>query len=291
VLGQDLNPAPPVGPQPQDAAPSSAVLAGYTATGKTPGTQAKLKWDARNTAYNQILLNLLPDVQSLIDSTNLSSKAWEILTFVYESKDPSHIAVLRSHYNNHHMVDGQTIHQYLSALCEMHTQLKGMGDNISDITHSGTIICNLPDSWSNITAMVQFVAKTPDEVERQLEAHEALTLAHCAQNQLHSAYTTQTHSISGDSLRCKNCSGRHDISDCWRKGGGAEGQALEWWKMREKEIKASSSTMANLSTTIPTRHIALSTIISNPIQDIPSLYTSHGFGGAIHIHGQCQLSF
>jgi hypothetical protein len=100
----------------------------------TPVQDLLRAWTERNnTAYNQIMLTVSSELQSLMDDTDEAHVAWMILHNKFKSTDPSKISVIRAKYDNYHMVDGQTVSNYISNLKEMRNQLKKMGDPISDI--------------------------------------------------------------------------------------------------------------------------------------------------------------
>ena len=100
-----------------------------------PLSQLKDKWYNRNNiAYNQILLCITPELQTVINDTNIASKAWYILVNKYESTDPSKISIVRTKYNNYHMTEGQSIITYITVMKEfsvssveyLHMALKAM---------------------------------------------------------------------------------------------------------------------------------------------------------------------
>ena len=52
-------------------------------------------------------------------------------------------------------------------------QLEKMGETIADSSHAAILLRNLPDSWRSIAQMIRMITQVPDEIEEQLEAHEA----------------------------------------------------------------------------------------------------------------------
>ena len=83
--------------------------------------------DRNNAAYNQILLCITPKLQTAIDKTDRANKAWMILTQKFKSHDPSKISIVHTCYDNHHMVEGQSVTSYLTTMKEYRSQLKRMG--------------------------------------------------------------------------------------------------------------------------------------------------------------------
>ena len=70
--------------------PKFAVVNGIEHIGTIPLKQLIDEWTDRNdTAYNQILLCISPELQTAIDATDLANKAWSLLIMKFESTDPS----------------------------------------------------------------------------------------------------------------------------------------------------------------------------------------------------------
>ena len=123
--------------------------------GSIPLSQLKDKWyDHNNVAYNQILLCITPELQTVINDTNIASKAWHILVNKYESTDPSKISIVRTKYKNYHMTEGQSIITYITIMKEFRNQLKRMGEVIPDSTHAATLLRNVPESWHPIAQTI-----------------------------------------------------------------------------------------------------------------------------------------
>jgi gag-polypeptide of LTR copia-type len=142
--------------------------------GTTPLTQLVDEWnDRNNTAYNQVMLCVSPELQMAIDDTNDVSAAWKILVKKFESTDPSKISIVRMKYENYHMVDGQSVVTYLTTMKEFRSQLSKMGKVIADSTHAATILRNVPESWRAISQTIRMITRDPEIIEERLEAHEA----------------------------------------------------------------------------------------------------------------------
>ena len=109
--------------------------------GTTPLSDPKEEWhDHNNTAYNQILLCISPELQTVINAMDVVSKAWKILIKKFESTDPSKISIIRMKYKNYHMTEGQSVVMYLTTMKEFWSQLQKMGEMIADSTHAVTIL-------------------------------------------------------------------------------------------------------------------------------------------------------
>ena len=111
ILGTDINP--------NNITIGWASIGGIDHIGGVSITQLIKEWNDRNNAvYNQILLNIAPDQQTAIDETDLATEAWRILTGKFESHDPSKISIVRTRYENYHMLEGQSVNSYLSTMKE-----------------------------------------------------------------------------------------------------------------------------------------------------------------------------
>ena len=71
------------------------------------------------------------------------------------------------------MVEGQSVASYLTTMKEYQSQLERMGESIAPLSHSATILCNLPDSCRTIAQMIRMIATRPEDIKERLEAHEA----------------------------------------------------------------------------------------------------------------------
>ena len=142
--------------------------------GNIPLTQLEEEWhDKNNAAYNQILLCISPELQMAIDGTDKAPVAWRNLVNKYESHDASKISVVRTRYDNYHMIDGQSVSLYITTMKEMRNQLMKMGEAIRDSTHAATLLRNIPESWRTVAQTIQMITNDPDIIEEKLEAHQA----------------------------------------------------------------------------------------------------------------------
>jgi len=94
----------------------------------TPLTHLIDEWkDRNNVSYSQILLCISPELQTAIDNTDVAAAAWAILVKKYDSTDPSKISIIRTKYENHHMVEGESVITYLTIMKKYRNQLEKMG--------------------------------------------------------------------------------------------------------------------------------------------------------------------
>ena len=70
--------------------------------------------DRNNSAYNQILLCVSPELQTAIDDTDIAHESWNILLGKFESHDPSKISIVRTRYETYHMLTGKIYKRLLN---------------------------------------------------------------------------------------------------------------------------------------------------------------------------------
>jgi len=101
-----------------------AVINGTDITCNTPNSMTSLtqlmdEWHNRNnSAYNQMLLCISLELQTMINDMDITSEAWKILLGKFESHNPSKISITRTHYENYHMIEGQSVVTYLTIMRE-----------------------------------------------------------------------------------------------------------------------------------------------------------------------------
>jgi gag-polypeptide of LTR copia-type/Pol polyprotein, beta-barrel domain len=251
VLGTDLIPVV--------TNTSITTTAGIACNGAIPLSQLIDEWkEWNNTAYNQIMLCISPELQTAIDGTDQAKDAWSIIIKKFESTDPSKISIVRTKYEIYHMVDGQSVVTYITTMKEFKNQLTTMGETIAESTHSVTILRNVPESWRPITQTIRMITRVPDEIEERLEAHEAdlnaleisdqAATAFIARAKPNQPHHTKLHAnvpqnvyannppnanVERAPFICNNC-GKigHLAARCYGIGGGLKGQA-PWMRNNE----------------------------------------------------------
>jgi gag-polypeptide of LTR copia-type len=151
---------------PDPANRTVTVVNGIEMVGAVPLSQLQDEWnDRNNVAYSQLLLCISPELQTAIDTTDKCTEAWSILTKKFESTDPSKISIVRTRYDNHHMIEGQSVSEYLTVMKEYRNQLAKMGENIAPSTHAATILRNVPESWRSIAQTIRMITRDTDDIE------------------------------------------------------------------------------------------------------------------------------
>ena len=98
---------------PRETSPSAVTTDDVIYIGSIPLTRLIDEWnDKNNSAYNQILLCISPELQTAIDDTDRAKTAWDIIIKKYESTDPSKISIVCTRYKNYHMIEGQLVIVY-----------------------------------------------------------------------------------------------------------------------------------------------------------------------------------
>ena len=239
-------------PKPTMTTVTTTIVGGAPHVGAMPFSQLEEEWMDRNIcAHSQILLNISPELQSAIDSTDEAEQAWKIICRKFESKDPSKVSVVRTRYENNHMVEGQTVSSYITIMREYRSLLAKMGEIIADSTHAATLLRNLPDSWRSIAQTIRMITVDPEEIGERLEAHKADLNAVEMSNQAATAFLAQKHGIVPTNQPvpqnkplpfpprplpmppqprpeyfCTNCRKKgHSAQRCFAPGGGLAGQA------------------------------------------------------------------
>ena len=257
ILGTDILPT--------QNSPNTATLGSILQAGSTPLAQLINTWtDKYNTAYNQTLLCISPKLQTAIDTTDIASTTWKILTKKFKSTDPSKISIVRTWYNNYHMVEGQSVISYLTTMNEDRAQLDKMGEKIANSTHTATILRNLPELWWGISQMIRMITSNHDTIKEWLEAHEVDLSALEISTQAMTPFITRPKLNRPDTTRsifqcvpplrpdhtqqntdqqltqkpinhCDNCRKLgHPLSKCYASGGRLEGQAP--WVMSQGQF-------------------------------------------------------
>jgi gag-polypeptide of LTR copia-type/Pol polyprotein, beta-barrel domain len=187
---------------PNEKDSNAAIASGVQHVGDVPLTQKIEQWhDRNNAAYNQLLLCISSELQSTIDVTDVAADAWMILVGKFESKDPSKVSIVRTRYENYHMVDGQPVTSYLTTMKEFRSLLERMGEKIPDSTHAATILRNVPESWRSIAQTIRMISTNVDEIETKLEAHEADLDAVEISDQAATAFIALSNQHSNSSIR------------------------------------------------------------------------------------------
>jgi hypothetical protein len=76
---------------------SVITTGGVAYIGATPLSQLIDEWnDRNNTAYNQIMPCISPELQTAIDDMDQAKDAWKIIIGKFESTDPSKISIVRN---------------------------------------------------------------------------------------------------------------------------------------------------------------------------------------------------
>jgi hypothetical protein len=199
-------------------------------------------------ARHVILSTVSPRLASLIKSKT-AAEMWSTVKLDATSKSKMHEVDTKRQLQELRCDEGAEVKEHLTALVRLRDELEAMGASVSDSEFTTIILGSLPQSYrlllSSVThsAALSRVSIDPNDLMRiVLEESEQQSIAERMSGQSGSAlYANRSrkeqkkHSRNGmaSNVKCDNC-GRtgHVKEDCFRKGGGKEGQA--WWQKKKK---------------------------------------------------------
>lgn len=212
------------------------------------------KWDERNdVAYNQILLNISPQLQSTLDNTENAHEAWKALLDFFESDNASVADTIHAKYETCFYVEGTSMMVYISRLRELRNQLGLLGQPVTDKAHASRMLRNLPKTleWqlfaetirNSMTSDPVKIAQRLQSKHAQLELDEprldntvnsaikALKIAQLSKSSTQRANSMIIPSDTPSNARattsakknkskklCTHCNRTsHNVEDCWNK--------------------------------------------------------------------------
>jgi gag-polypeptide of LTR copia-type len=223
-----------------DTSPTQAYTTLKTIGGLTPDTH----WEKEENTIKQVLRLMLPDTAfNRIKALANVHDTWEILRCVYEERSKALVTDLVQRFQNKHCNEDKNIRSHFEYLADLHEQLVAMGESVTDEDYTDTLLALLPTSYdgavSSISTSVHLGSKAlTAEIFKQLILDEA------EQQQVKDRYVeNRDEAQAADSgkqkgkdkskdkkkVECYNCCKTgHYKSKCWAKGGGKEGQGLQW---------------------------------------------------------------
>src|SRR6267154_1598612 len=254
---------------------------------KTPATEDEIEeaekkldeYEQKECAVKQTLYGSISD-RRLIEIKNLgtAAEAWAKLCALHENKSEIVAVDKRGQLQSLRMQDGADIRKHLAQLEHLREELSGLGAPVNDSDFSAMMLSSLPQSYRPMVQTMLAVARqssvklTPDLIVAHLTAdaeyQESLNQrsAHTGGNNALSATTggkkpkrggkQESAAASSDSKNCFNCGkAGHWEKDCWRPGGGKEGQGPKQQAKKGKS-KGKSETANTATTAPPTAEVA-----------------------------------
>ncbi|KAG5727343.1 hypothetical protein E4T56_gene12119 [Termitomyces sp. T112] len=175
-----------------------------------------------------------------------AANAWSSLTPLHDAKTNLGLIHAEEELGSLKYVNSSSIEAHFKVMQTAWAKANDQGAGIDDRWRRAYIIKLMPPSWAPVTGSLASEPTFADMVVRLtthallLHGTSAISLAKSAQ-----ALLTQTGSQTKSALvysnpNCKRT--RHTADKCFQKGGGMEGQYLDWWRKGH-----SSNTSGNVS--------------------------------------------
>ena len=187
-----------------------------------------------------------------VKNEETAAKVWEKLVSIMEKKgDLIQVSIL-SKLQTMVCLEDDDVRAHLANMSELKEQLEGMGAPISDPSFAAMIRKSLPASFRSLlqtlsaTARVNKKILTSDEIIAAIHEEADEQKVHKeADKAAENAAMIAAHSKKRDEkkkVKCANCKRTgHKKEDCYRKGGGKEGQAPWEKKTKDSDAKANAA--------------------------------------------------
>jgi hypothetical protein len=286
--GTIIMPSVPALPQQTTTAAASAgagiVPATVTPTAVYSTSPSLEEWTFRNDRAKGIIESYIDDLPSLLHGTD-EKTAREVMVGLeaeYGQKDDL-IKVMTERKLRTYMFNGsEPLDEFFKNLRSIRREAVQAGNEIDDPTFRQIVlaafpgkefdgiisnITSAPNTYTTSSSVIQQIAFSYSRIEERsnaaasgskitAEAHAAvLAKVEELEKKVAAAWAKGQKS----DVKCSNC-GRtgHLAADCFRKGGGKEGQYPSWWKGKKDTDPPSKTTSANTSVGHITQSYALS---------------------------------
>jgi len=234
-----------------DHAVVNAPMTAYIAVGNVGGLTPNARWVKEENTIKLVLGSTLPDTAfNKIKTTANIRDAWEILKQVYEEQSKALVADIIWKFQNKRCNEDESIRshfEYLANLCE---QLVAIGKAVMDKDYTDTLLASLPASYNSAVSSISASTHLGSKV-LTAEIFEQFIIDKSKCHQVKNDHAkVQDEALTADSskgkgkdqhrdkckVKCYNCHKTgHYKSECWAKGGGKEGQGLQWGKAAKED--------------------------------------------------------
>ena len=184
----------------------------------------------------------------------MAAEAWSTLKDVHNT--PSDMGLLNADNAlctiKH--VDGADIIAHFTRMHEAWAKINAQGEKMDDLTFQTIIIASMPKEWDLIIGTL-FALKTSKEVIASLTLYDT-ALAHHRKPILQPTQalaTTQTRTNRSNKVcsnpNCKRIG--HTVEQCFKPGGGMEGQYPDWWRKKGNATGGGNSNQTRGTTPTP----------------------------------------
>jgi len=203
------------------------------------------EYEQQECTVKQTLYGSISD-RRLIEIKNLTTaaEAWKKLCSLHEDKSEIVAVNRRAHLQNLRMQEGGDVRAHTSEMERIREELSGLGAPVNDSDFGVMLLSSLPQSYRPMVQTMLAVARqsssklTPELIVAHITAdaeYQDTLNQNTSRNSALSARTgrkkpkrggkKESAAASSDEKKCFNC-GRpgHWKDDCWRPGGGKEGQ-------------------------------------------------------------------
>ncbi|KAJ3474391.1 hypothetical protein NLI96_g12482 [Meripilus lineatus] len=201
------------------------------------------EYHEREASVRDLIYSTLSDSQLLrVQRYSTAHDVWVALCSEHEGKTEMYVIALRTRMANTKCSEGADVREHLGSLAQMWEELATMGSPMADGEYCSIICSSLPESFNhllgamNATSRMTKIPLTPDNLTFQIqEEYDRRALSTTSSVNQALAATIQKDQGRGrrdPDSKCLNCGRKgHWKADCWRPGGGKEGQGP--WSKRQ----------------------------------------------------------
>ncbi|KAJ7098071.1 hypothetical protein B0H15DRAFT_737680, partial [Mycena belliarum] len=213
------------------------------------------EWEMRD-GYTQsmVITNVDNPIGYGIRNDMTAAEAYSALTSVYDVKSDLGLVTAERELREAHYIDGANFGEFITDLRSKWNAVNNQGGAMTDAQFRGVLINALPHTWDPIIAGLD-VHKTTAEVINRLRMWDTRVNSPPTYASTGAANTQalaagyhgggQNVGVKCTNIQCGRTG--HLAKDCFRPGGGKEGQYPAWWKGKKAYVPGASA----IATTTP----------------------------------------